>query len=163
MRAQHAASDARTEAIPGITNFRTLDANFASAGATSREALAVLKQRGFKTIINLRTAAEQGADIEGEGDDVRKLGMAYYSLPFSPSAPDNAVVAKFLEVVKDSANQPAYIHCAAGARANAFWLIKRVLVDNWTVEKALAEADSLKLENETLRKFALAYIEDHRQ
>ncbi len=160
---QQPASQPPAESIAGISNFRPVDANFALGGATSREALATLKERGFKTVINLRLAAEPGADVEAEGDEVRKLGMTYFSLPFLPSAPDVGIVAKFLDVVKDTGNQPAYIHCAAAARASAFWLIKRVVVDGWTTDKAVAEADSLKLDNERLRKFALAYIEEHKQ
>jgi protein tyrosine phosphatase (PTP) superfamily phosphohydrolase (DUF442 family) len=161
-RALQAAVQSPADSIAGVTNFQPVDANFALAGATTREALPTLKQRGFKTVVNLRMAAEPGADVEAEGDEVRKLGMAYFSIPVSPFAPDVAVVGRFLDVVRDTGNQPIYIHCSAGVRAKAFWLIKRVLVDNWTTEKALAEADSLKLENQTLRKFALAYIEDHK-
>ncbi len=147
--------------VAGATNFRRLDANTASAGQTTPEAFAAIKQLGFRTVINLRTSGEQGADIESEGEAVTKLGMGYVSLPFSPAAPDVAAVEKFLQTVKDPSAQPVFVHCASGQRANAFWLIKRVLQDGWTTEKALAEADGLKMDNERLRKFALAYIEDH--
>jgi tyrosine-protein phosphatase SIW14 len=148
--------------VNGATNFCRLDPNFASGGATTAEAFATLKEQGFKTVINLRTASEPGSDIPGETETATKLGLRYVSLPFSTTAPDVAVVDKFLVVMKDPANQPIYIHCQGGTRANAFWMIKRVLVDGWTTEKALAEADSLKMTNQALRKFALAYIEDHK-
>jgi uncharacterized protein (TIGR01244 family) len=156
------AAQSPAPVVNGVTNFCRLDPNFASGGATTPEAFATLKEQGFKTVINLRTASEPGSDIPGETAAAAKAGLKYVSLPFSTAAPDVAVVDKFLEVVKDAANQPIYIHCQAGTRANAFWMIKRVLVDGWTTEKALAEADTLKMTNQALRKFALAYVEDHK-
>ena len=148
-------------AVAGATNFQRLDVNFASGGATTADAFAALQKLGFRTVINLRTASEPGADLEGEAKALSQTGLKYFSLPFSPSAPDVAAVDKFLEVVKDSSSQPVYIHCASGQRANAFWLIKRVAVDGWTTEKALAEADTLKMTNQRLRDFALPYLQDH--
>ena len=38
------------------------------------------------------------------------------------------------------------------------WLVKRVLQDGWTVEKATEEAKLIGLRSEPLEKFALAYI-----
>jgi tyrosine-protein phosphatase SIW14 len=150
-----------TQAVAGATNFQRLDANFASGGATTPDGFAALEKLGFRTVINLRTPSEPGADLEAEAKTLSQTGLKYVSLPFSPGAPDVAAVDKFLQVVRDSANQPVYIHCLSGQRANAFWLIKRVMVDGWPTDKALAEADALKMTNQRLRDFALAYLKDH--
>lgn len=163
-RPDAAAGQARADsapAVPGATNFVRLDANFASGGSTTPDAFAALKQLGFRTVIDLRTPSEPGADLEGEARAVAHAGLRYFSLPFSPGAPDTAPVDRFLEIVKDAGNQPVYIHCASGLRANTFWLIKRVLVDGWTTEKALAEADTLKITSARLRDFAVAYVKGH--
>jgi uncharacterized protein (TIGR01244 family) len=150
-----------TQAVAGATNFQRLDANFASGGATTPDGFAALEKLGFRTVINLRTPSEPGADLEAEAKALSQTGLKYVSLPFSPGAPDVTAVDKFLQVVRDSANQPVYIHCASGQRANAFWLIKRLMVDGWPTDKALAEADGLKMTNQRLRDFALAYLKDH--
>lgn len=147
--------------VAGATNYMRLDENFASGGVTTPDAFAAIKQLGFRTVINLRTAAEPGADPEGEARTVAQAGLKYFSLPFSPSAPDLASVDKFLALAKDAGNQPIYVHCQSGQRANAFWMIKRVLLDGWTIEKAVAEADTLKMTNQRLRDFAIAYVKDH--
>ena len=42
------------------------------------------------------------------------------------------------------------------------WLMKRVLVDRWDVDKALEEATLLGLTNATLRDFMLAEIKKRR-
>jgi uncharacterized protein (TIGR01244 family) len=151
------------QAVAGATNFQRLDANFASGGVTTPEAFAAIKQLGFRTVINLRTASEPGADLDGEARIVGEAGLRYFSLPFSPSAPDLTSVDKFLDVVKETGNRPVYIHCQAGQRAIAFWMIKRVVVDGWTTEKMLAEADTLKMTNQRLRDFVTAYLKDHQK
>jgi hypothetical protein len=43
------------------------------------------------------------------------------------------------------------------------WLIKRVLVDGWNVDRAMEEATALGLAGEAMRKFALAEIETRRK
>ncbi len=148
--------------VAGATNFQRLDPNFASAGVTTAEAFATLKKLGFRTVINLRAPSEAGADVEGEANTVKAAGLQYFNLPFSLATPDKSAVDKFLEIVKESGNQPVYIHCFSGQRANAFWLIKRLVVDGWPQEKALGEADALKMTNARLREFALDYAKEHK-
>ncbi len=146
------------ETVAGATNYVRLDDNFASGGVTTPEAFATLKKLGFKTVINLRTASEPGVDLAAEEKTVNDAGLRYVGLPFAPTAPDQTAVEGFLRVVKDTSSQPVYIHCQSGQRANAFWMIKRVLVDGWTLEKALTEADSLKLTHPAVRDFAINYL-----
>lgn len=43
------------------------------------------------------------------------------------------------------------------------WLMKRVIVDKWDTDKALAEATDLGLTNENLKKFFLAEIEKRKK
>lgn len=157
-----ASAQAPATTVSGAVNFRTLDANFASGGVTMPEAFAELKRLGFRSVINLQAASEPGVDMTAETEAATKAGLEYLHLPLSPSAPEMEVADKFLALAKDQARQPMYIHCRSGQRANALWLIKRVLMDGWTAEKALAEADALKMQNPTLRAFALSYIEKHR-
>jgi hypothetical protein len=56
-----------------------------------------------------------------------------------------------------------YIHCAAANRVGAVWLIKRVLVDGWDIERATAEAKRVGLRSPQLEQFALDYIATHRR
>jgi len=51
-------------------------------------------------------------------------------------------------------------HCAAGIRAGAFWMIRRVLRDGWTAEAAEKEAERIGLrESPHLNEFARRYFE----
>ena len=134
---------AKTE-IDGITNFTRLGVTMACAGATSAKAVPALKEMGFAAIVNLREASEAGADVDAEAAAAAAAGIKYFHLPFStPTSPgDNrdAFVARFIEVASDPANQPVLVHCAGGGRAAALWMIKRVRMDGWDVEKAWQEA-----------------------
>jgi uncharacterized protein (TIGR01244 family) len=148
------------ESVAGADNYRRIDTTLATGGATTAEAFAELKRLGFRYVVNLRTSTE-GVDLEAEGETVRKAGMAYVSLPFAPAQPDDTAVQKFLDLAKDQANLPVYLHCASGHRAGAFVVIKRVQVDGWTLDKALAEWDALGIKNQRLRDYAAAYVRAH--
>ena len=76
------------QAVDGITNFAQVETTVACAGATSPQALTRVRQLGFKSIINLRTAEEAGADLEGEAAAAKAAGLSYVHLPFNVQAPD---------------------------------------------------------------------------
>ena len=143
---------------PGVQNFSRVDATIACGGATTPAAMHALKADGFISIINLRTADEPGANVDGEASAALKAGVRYFHLPFKAAAPDTAVVERFLAVVAEPANQPVFIHCATANRVAALWLIKRVRLDGWTVDKALTEAEAIGLTSEPLREFALGFL-----
>lgn len=147
--------------VPGIVNFTRVDATVACGGATAVAAVPEIKKQGFAAIINFRMANEPDANVEAEGDAARAAGMKYIHLPFSAGAPDPAVVDAFLKAVADRTNQPVYIHCGTANRVGAMWLIKRVVGDRWTVEKATAEAEAIGLTSPALKTFALDYIKTH--
>ena len=147
----------------GVTNFSRVDATVACGGATEVAALDALKKDGFKTVINLRVASEPGANIEQNQAKAKELGLNYVHIPFSGGSPDPKVIDAFLATIADKSNQPVFVHCASANRVGAVWLAKRVLQDNYTIEKATTEAKAIGLSNPGLEKFALQYIADHQK
>ena len=147
----------------GIVNFTKVDAVVACGGATETTALDGLAKDGFKSVINLRLPTEPNANIELNAAHAKTLGLKYIHLPFNGQQPDPAVVDQFLAAVADKSNQPAFIHCGSASRVGAVWLVKRVLQDGWTVEKATEEAKLIGLRSEPLEKFALGYIATHKK
>ena len=143
--------------IAGISTFAQVETTIACGGATKPEAIREIAKMGFKSVINLRLASEQGAMVEEEGVAVKAAGMNYVHLPFNIQTPDPKLVENFMAAVAGPANTPAYVHCAAGGRAAALWMIKRVKADGWTEARALEEANALGL-NDRLRPFALNYL-----
>jgi uncharacterized protein (TIGR01244 family) len=143
------------ETVPGIVNFAKVETTVACAGATTPAALAEVKRMGYASVINLRQASEPGADIEGSAAAAKAAGLNYIHIPFNTASPDASSVDTFLKAVTDKANQPAFIHCASANRAAALWMVKRIAVDKWDVERASAEAAALGLTNPALKAFAI--------
>jgi uncharacterized protein (TIGR01244 family) len=148
--------------VPGVKNFAALETTIACAGAVTPEGVAEVRKLGYASIINLRRASEDGANVEAEEAAARQAGIRYVHVPFDGATPDPAVADQFLAVIKDPANQPALVHCATGNRAAALWMIKRLVVDGWSPERATAEAKQLGLTSEKLEAFALDYAAKHR-
>ena len=143
------------ETVAGIVNFSKVDSTVACAGATSPAALAEVKKQGFASVLNLRMATEQGADIPAATAAAQALGLTYIHLPMNTASPDPALVDGFLKAVTDTKNQPVFIHCASANRAAALWMIKRLVIDKWDTDKAGTEAAALGLSNPALKTFAL--------
>src|SRR5256885_9112561 len=105
------------EEVPGITNFARVETTVACGGAIKPEAVAELKQRGFKAIFDLQLANERTANIEGEAAAAKAAGINFVHVPFTPTAPDTAPVETFLAEIRKAGNEPAFIHCGGGNRA----------------------------------------------
>ena len=156
-------SQVKKSTVPGITNFAQVETTVACAGAITPASVAGIKKMGFASIINLRLASEQGADIEAEAAAAKAADINFVHLPLNGNVPDPAVADRFIKVITELGNQPAFIHCASGNRAAAMWLIKRVLVDKWDNDRALEEATQLGLMSQPLKTFALDYIQTHKK
>jgi len=148
--------------VPPIRNFLKVNDQFCTGAQPRPEHLAQLKADGVKAIINLRQPSEhRAAEEEAEA---KKLGLRYFNLPVVYSSPKDEDADEFLKLTDDPENRPAYIHCALAIRVGAFWMIRRVLRDGWTVEKAEEEATKVGLVNAPhLTEFAKNYIEKHRK
>ena len=149
--------------VPGVTNFARLETTVACGGATTPEAVPELKKMGFASIINLRQPTEAGANIDAEAAAAKEAGIKFYSIPFNGQSPDPKVADTFISTITTPGNEPAYIHCAAGNRAGAMWMIKRLVVDKWDGDRAFTEATALGLTSPVLKQFALDYAQSHKR
>ena len=145
--------------VAGVRNFARLETTVACAGATSVEALPEIKKMGFVSVINLRLASENGADVEKEEAAAKALGLRYFHVPFDGSKPDAKAAEQFLAAITSPGAEPAFIHCGGGNRAATMWLIKRIAVDKWDVDRAVAEAEALGQTNLEQRKFAIEFAQ----
>ena len=109
MAAAASAQVVRQE-VPGIRNFAKVESTVACAGAITPAAIPEIKKMGYASIINLRLASEQGADIEANVAAAKIAEMPYYHIPFSTAAPDPAAVDTFLKTITAPGVQPAFIH-----------------------------------------------------
>lgn len=147
---------------PPIRNFLRVNEQFCTGGQPRIEHLAKLKAGGIKTIINLRPTGEHRAAEEEAM--AKELGLRYFSIPVVFADPKEEQADQFLRITDDADNRPAFIHCAGAIRVGAFWMIRRVLRDGWTVEAAEEEAKKIGLrESPHLNEFARKYIAKNRK
>lgn len=146
------------EEVEGIRNFARVGTTIACAGAINPTAVPDIARMGFSSIINLRRASEAGANVEQEAAAVAAAGIKYFHIPYDGSA-DPAVAERFLDAITSEGVEPAFIHCAGGSRAATMWLIKRIAIDRWDVERATQEAIALGQGNPAARQFAIEYAQ----
>jgi uncharacterized protein (TIGR01244 family) len=151
------------ETVPGIRNLARVETTVACAGAISADAVPEISRMGFTSIINLREATEPGADLEKEEAAAKRAGLRYFHVPFNGTSPDTKAADQFLAAITSPGTEPAFIHCSAGNRASAMWLIKRIAVDHWDVDRATAEASALGLTSTALKQWAVDYAQAHHQ
>ena len=108
------ANDSRAQVVKqemaGVTNFNKIESTVACAGAINSSAIPEIKKMGYASIINLRLATEEGADVDGNIAAAKAAGIPYFHIPFSGAAPDPAVVDTFLKTITAPGVQPAFIH-----------------------------------------------------
>ena len=148
--------------VPPLRNFFRINAEFCTGAQPRSEHLEKLKADGVKSVLNLRPAGEHRAAEEEA--KVKELGLRYFNIPVVFGEPKEEQVAEFLKITDDVTNRPIFIHCAAGIRVAAFWMIRRVVRDGWTIEAAEEEADKIGLrESPHWKEFARKYVEEHRK
>jgi uncharacterized protein (TIGR01244 family) len=157
------AQEVTKENVEGIVNFHRLQTTVACSGAIKPTVVPQIKDMGFVSIINLRESTEEGANIEGEGEAAKAVGLRYYSIPFNAMNPDPAAADKFIDAITAKGTEPAFIHCAGGGRAATMWFIKRMVVDHWDVDRAAKEATDLGMNNPKLKQFAIDYAMAHKR
>ena len=144
-----------------IDKFFRVNEQVCTGGQPTREQLGSLKAEGVRSIINLRAPEEH--DIADERARAQELGLRYVSIPVKTADPKDEQVEAFLKATADPGIFPVFIHCGSGNRVGAFWMIRRVLVDGWALEKAEDEAKQIGLQSPGLRDFALDYIHRHKK
>ena len=156
------AQDVTKQSVSGVTNLARVESTIACGGATTPAAFTELKKMGYASVINLRVATEPGADIEAGASAAKAAGLNYVHLPFNAGSPDPTLVDNFLKAVTAPGNQPAFVHCASGNRAAALWMIKRIQVDKWDVDRATAEAQGLGMTSPAMKTFVMNYVGSHK-
>ena len=151
------------DSVPGITNYVHIETTVACTGAITPASVAEIKKMGYASIINLREATEQGADIDVEAAAAQKAGIRFIHIPFNGAKPSNEAVDQFLKAIGTAGTEPAFIHCASGNRAASMWLVKRALIDKWDIDRAMTEATDLGLASPVLKAFAVDYVKAHQK
>jgi protein tyrosine/serine phosphatase len=134
-----ARPQAETRHKGDVPRFLVVGDGLYRGGQPSAAGFQMLKDKGIKTVINLR------AEDNSEAKVVEKLGMHYIQIPVDEVVPWSqippAAIAKYFEIVNNPANYPIFFHCKRGAdRTGAMAALYRVAVQGWDKKKAYDEA-----------------------
>ena len=147
------------EGAAPIEHFYRISERVAIGGQPTPEQIETLSSEKFNGVINLREESEFNDGPQARA--ARDWGMTFVRVPVSREAPSDAAVEKFLEATDDPALYPIFIYCGSGNRAAAFWMIRRVVRDGWTVADAEAEANRAGLQGGKMLDFAREYVQRH--
>jgi protein tyrosine/serine phosphatase len=100
--------------------------------------LKALRDRGFKTILNLRSYHSERDEAERLGLSVVEISIQADLLGSEP--PTERQLRRFFEVLLDPNARPVYFHCAHGAdRTGTMAALYRIEVEGWTNDEAVDE------------------------
>ena len=119
-----------------IENFGQVNDHIYRGGQPKGDNYRQLAAAGIKTIIDLRADSEANEKVAAE-----RAGLHYINLPLEPKQyPTVESAGKFLELVRNEANWPVYVHCAGGRhRTGSMLAVYRMENDHWTIDQAYDE------------------------
>jgi protein tyrosine/serine phosphatase len=122
-----------------LPRFAVLSDGLYRGGQPTEKGFRFLKEKGIKTVINLR------AEDDSEAAMVQKLGMHYIRIPVNEIRPWSQIppgaIGKYFELVNNPANYPIFFHCRRGAdRTGALAALYRMALQGWSAKKAYDEA-----------------------
>jgi uncharacterized protein (TIGR01244 family) len=103
-----------------IPAYQVLGIDLAAAGQPVPEALASLRDMGFRTVVNLRTEKEGAAE---ERAVVEAQGLRYVWVPVTPESFSLADVEAVEKVLADPSSGPVLLHCASSNRVGGVWAV----------------------------------------
>lgn len=126
----------KLEKVDGFDYIAEVTPNLLRGSQPNARGVAWLKQRGVKTVINLRR-------FHGTSEQARveAAGMRYVHIPLEASDPPRPEqISYFLQLVNDPAQGPLFVHCAQGVdRTGTMLAIYRMEVQGWSNIEAFAE------------------------
>jgi tyrosine-protein phosphatase SIW14 len=119
--------------LEGCSNlYKVSDALYRGAQPT-KQGFKNLEELGIKTIVNLRT-------FHGDKDIIKGTSLKYKRITMQAWEGEMEEVVDFLKVVNDPNSHPVFVHCLHGAdRTGTMTAIYRIVMQDWTKEKALEE------------------------
>ncbi len=131
-----------THQAPGIRRFASVAPAVGGGSAPSTEGLDWLKEKGYRTFIDLRRSSEVDPNF---ADAVNDRGMVYISLPIVADHLDPSRLARFDDLISRSDNRPMFFCDRDGTRAGLVWYIHVRTVDNEDSQAATGKAEEIGL------------------
>jgi len=105
-----------------IKNYNRATPTLATSGTIGTGGVNELAEKGFATIIDLRTENEGTAE---EKKSVESAGMSYINIPVTGAGINHEQLVAFTRMI-EKAQTPVLVHCASGNRVGALWTTYRL-------------------------------------
>lgn len=146
-----------------MDNIRKINDNISIAtNQPSEEQFRQAKETGFKSVLNLRAAGEEGA-IASESQQVEAAGLTYANIPVKPSNMDESLANNVLEKI-EQLPKPVLAHCKSGLRSGAMALMYDAVKHNKSAEEALEKGKMSGFDCDAhpeMKQFFVKYIKEH--
>jgi protein tyrosine/serine phosphatase len=141
-----------------IDNFGQVDAHYFRGAQPKSQDFQALSALGVKMMIDLASEGDPAEEAHA-----REAGMRFVRIPMSThEAPSAKVIAQFLSLVNDPANQPVYVHCIGGRhRTGVMTAIYRMTDFGWNWTQAFGEMKKYKYGAEFLHPEFKAFLETY--
>jgi protein tyrosine phosphatase (PTP) superfamily phosphohydrolase (DUF442 family) len=141
-RGEPRLEDTAGEVAATLPLFHRVDENYVRGSQPLRGGIGTLTRLGVKTLVDLRSIYDHTDDVKAAAE---AAGLGYEWVPMSVwNPPTDEEANQFVSLVTDTTRGPFFVFCADGLnRIGEMTAIYRVAHSNWSVEKALDEADEL--------------------
>jgi len=144
---------------PPLPNYVELSALLGTGGQPDEAGMKQLAEKGYKSIINIRTSGEK-FDLVGEEKQALQLGLRYYMVPFSSQEEQALAFNTLLSALK---GEKVFVHCGSGNRVGSLMMIYFALMEGMPLDKAEQEARKAGLRSPQLLDFSKQVIERHKK
>jgi uncharacterized protein (TIGR01244 family) len=131
-----------------IPNYRIVAPSVASAGRPTADGLQRLRALGFRTVIDLRTDAEEG--VAEEEEIVREQGLRYARIPVTPASLRPADVEAVAKLIDDPSAGPVLLHCSSANRTGGVWAVIQATRRGTSLDEALEVGRKAGLRSEAM-------------
>lgn len=119
--------------LAGAPNLHQVSKDLYRSAQPTSAGMRNLKNKGVKTIVNLRSFHSDRKKIAG-------LGLGYEHIYMKAWHPEREDVVQFLKIVTDPKKTPILLHCQHGAdRTGIMCAIYRITAQGWTKKDAILE------------------------
>jgi protein tyrosine phosphatase (PTP) superfamily phosphohydrolase (DUF442 family) len=149
---------AEVSVAPGLKRFAAVEPKLAGGSLPSADGLDWLREKGYKTLVDLREPGEIQPSFLTE---VSRRGLRYISLPISLTTVDRDHVTRFEFEISLADARPLYFFDTDGNRAGMLWYLHRMTDerDSYDAEEALRQAAELGLGDDAFKNAAQTYLD----
>jgi protein tyrosine/serine phosphatase len=130
-------SIARKLTLKGVPNLGEVTPTLYRGAQPTKEGFENLAKLGIRIVVDLRGSRES------EREEVTKLGMQYFAIPWRCFHPEDTALAQFLTLLRENPGKKVFVHCRTGDdRTGMDIAAYRMAEQGWTSGEARKEMEA---------------------